>query len=223
MTGLTAMMVIVGLVLIVDSFFVTEKMTPDEVNKIAKMNMEDIKVAVEKEMKAAVEKGKENFSEEIEDMVLENERNMEKQSIEKINSINDFSDNVLESMNKTHNENMFLYSMLNDKHKELTDFAGELKELQSKLLRTRDSIERETEEAEMNSIMENAPEMINVTEVIKESVNNGDSGADESQNHNEEILSLYNLEKDEMEIAKELGLGIGEVKLVLDLFREREE
>ena len=38
-------------------------------------------------------------------------------------------------------------------------------------------------------------------------------------NNNEKILELNSIGKSNVEIAKELGLGIGEVKLVIDLFR----
>ena len=38
-------------------------------------------------------------------------------------------------------------------------------------------------------------------------------------NNNEKILELNAKGKSNVEIAKELGLGIGEVKLVIDLFR----
>lgn len=39
-----------------------------------------------------------------------------------------------------------------------------------------------------------------------------------SRNNNERILELHRAGKSNMAIAKELGLGIGEVKLVIDLF-----
>ena len=39
-------------------------------------------------------------------------------------------------------------------------------------------------------------------------------------NHNPQILRLYKSGKDIVEIAKELGLGKGEVKLVIDLYNE---
>lgn len=41
------------------------------------------------------------------------------------------------------------------------------------------------------------------------------------QNKNKEILDLYNQGKTNIEIAKQLGLGMGEVKLVIDLFKTR--
>ena len=55
-------------------------------------------------------------------------------------------------------------------------------------------------------------------EVIEESV---EKEAEKSANNNKEILELYNQGKTNMEIAKQLGLGIGEVKLVIDLFKTR--
>lgn len=42
--------------------------------------------------------------------------------------------------------------------------------------------------------------------------------ADAKRNSNERILELHKIGKSNMAIAKELGLGIGEVKLVIDLF-----
>lgn len=44
-------------------------------------------------------------------------------------------------------------------------------------------------------------------------------GSDGSRNSNERILELHKAGKSNMAIAKELGLGIGEVKLVIDLFK----
>lgn len=41
----------------------------------------------------------------------------------------------------------------------------------------------------------------------------------EKNNHNKKILTLHNKGKTNVFIAKELGLGVGEVKLVIDLFK----
>ena len=38
------------------------------------------------------------------------------------------------------------------------------------------------------------------------------------ENNNDEILRLHREGKSKVAIAKELGLGVGEVKLVIDLF-----
>ena len=41
-----------------------------------------------------------------------------------------------------------------------------------------------------------------------------------NNNNNEKILRLHKLGKSETAIAKDLGLGVGEVKLVIDLFKQ---
>ncbi len=43
---------------------------------------------------------------------------------------------------------------------------------------------------------------------------------EQSYNNNEKILRLHKLGKSETAIAKDLGLGVGEVKLVIDLFKQ---
>lgn len=45
--------------------------------------------------------------------------------------------------------------------------------------------------------------------------------AADGQNNNMKILELYRQGKSKVAIAKELGLGVGEVKLVIDLFRNQ--
>ena len=61
------------------------------------------------------------------------------------------------------------------------------------------------------------------TKQIKETESNNvdiqfETGTQGSKNNNDKILKLHNTGKSNMIIAKELGLGIGEVKLVIDLF-----
>ena len=43
--------------------------------------------------------------------------------------------------------------------------------------------------------------------------------AEEGQNNNEKILEMHRQGKSTVAIAKELGLGVGEVKLVIDLYK----
>ena len=48
-----------------------------------------------------------------------------------------------------------------------------------------------------------------------DSLNDGNT----DRNSNEAILKLHKEGKSNMAIARELGLGVGEVKLVIDLFK----
>ena len=44
---------------------------------------------------------------------------------------------------------------------------------------------------------------------------------DQGRNNNERILELFQQGRSTVAIARELGLGVGEVKLVIDLFRNQ--
>ena len=46
-----------------------------------------------------------------------------------------------------------------------------------------------------------------------------DTSADGNGNNNERILAMHRLGRSNMAIARELGLGVGEVKLVIDLYQ----
>ena len=57
--------------------------------------------------------------------------------------------------------------------------------------------------------------------VLKETLRDTRKAAnvEEGGNNNERILALSSQGMSQVEIAKELGIGLGEVKLVIDLFR----
>ena len=46
-----------------------------------------------------------------------------------------------------------------------------------------------------------------------------DESCDKNENKNDKILSLYETGMSNKDIAKTLGLGVGEVKLVVDLYK----
>ncbi len=54
------------------------------------------------------------------------ERAMERLSNEKISAIGEYSDTVMNDIHKNHDEVMFMYDMLNDKHKNLTSVVSEV-------------------------------------------------------------------------------------------------
>lgn len=68
---------------------------------------------------------------------------------------------------------------------------------------------------------QNTKEKETVTVVESDVTLQFEPGEENSLNSNERILELHNMGKSNMAIAKELGLGIGEVKLVIDLFESK--
>ena len=160
------------------------------------------------------------------------ERALDKETNEKMRAITEYSDTVLESIHKTHNEVMFLYSMLNDKHSELTKYAGNLaqlaihlEELQENIQKTVDQSDNILDKVQESSEPAKAPKPAlpaSEPELDPNPVEAPKEPEDEQMNHNQRILNMYRDGKTAVDIAKELGLGVGEVKLVIGLFREEE-
>ncbi len=206
MTGIEITLIIVGAIFMIGSFMVTEKLSAKELNKIAELSQDEIKRILDKELQKAASRIDEQIDIAIDDSIDKVERALDKETNEKIMAISEYSDTVVENINKTHNEVMFLYSMLNDKHGELTELVSEASKLAISE-KTKVKVEPQLVEQSMEQIEEPA-----ATIAVEE------SEADHT-NHNETILDLYHQGNSYIEIARALGLGLGEVKLVIDLFK----
>lgn len=219
MTAVEISLIIIGLIFIVVSFFLQEKLSQKDIDQITSLSDRELHIIVEKQLKNADSKVEDAVDEKLEEIMAASERVMERTSNEKIMAISEYSDTVLESMNKTHNEIMFLYSMLNDKHKELTDLAGELSSLPNTLKSVTPELQKRYEETVsfVESQVEKA-EPMQKEELLEAAVTMTDS----ERNHNDDILFLHSAGKSDVDIAKELGLGLGEVKLVIGLFKEED-
>ena len=219
MTAVEISLIIIGLIFIVVSFFLQEKLSKKDIDQITSLSDRELHIIVEKQLKNADSKVEDAVDEKLEEIMAASERVMERTSNEKIMAISEYSDTVLESMNKTHNEIMFLYSMLNDKHKELTDLAGELSSLPDTLKSVTPELQKRYEETVsfVESQVEKA-EPMQKEELLEAAVTMTDS----ERNHNDDILFLHSAGKSDVDIAKELGLGLGEVKLVIGLFKEED-
>lgn len=243
----------------------------------------------EEEMKEIFEKEVAEAKSQIQDIVDETitysmektERSMERLTNEKIMAVNEYSDTVLEQINKNHKEAVFLYDMLNDKHQNLKETVSEATKTVTEVKQTvkeaeaiperipvqeypdAEDIVRATIEvmAEKEEITEdNETAFVPMTQLVseekpvrkrtrkakviesvtaEEAQDKPDAEAVKTEkkkkaekvdistiaapgrggrNSNERILELHKAGKSNMAIAKELGLGIGEVKLVIDLF-----
>lgn len=319
MTTLEITLILVGIVFLIGSFMVKDKLSKNDLDKIADMSAEELKVITEKEIKNAESAIDGMLDEHIASKTDETKRDLEKETNSKIMAINEYSDTVLDSINKSHNEIMFLYSMLNDKHEELTRLSGNIEKITAQAKKTFESVEASKINNLSNKTVLNAKPVVNaapvsnrqaVTEsrgivssdivtgtkntasvktqnvsaqnmmsqhaavqnimsqntVVRntavpntvvpnmaaqnavaqnvavsnmtaqnmtasntamQSRNLSDTDVQSGRvydiseiNHNPQILRLYKSGKNIVEIAKELGLGKGEVKLVIDLYNE---
>lgn len=219
MTIVEITLIIIGIIFLIGSFMVKDKLSAKDINYISQLSEKELGIIVSNQLKKAENQIVTTVNETIDETSEITKRALEKETNEKIMAISQYSDTVLESMNKSHNEIMFLYSMLNDKHKDLTDLAVQLQEFSSNMKKTENEILGKLAEAasEIENNVENSIE-INESEVLKASVS-ANIMQDENQNHNMQILSLHAQGASDVEIAKQLGLGLGEVKLVLGLYK----
>lgn len=243
MTWLYVVMVIIGLGCFTAGFFVPEFGNVYDRKKEEKK----IREMFEKNSEEAKKKFESDTEDICNDSLDKTQRNLEKITNEKIMAVNEYADTVLADINKNHDEAVFLYSMLNDKHEELTGLQSSLdnsaKELRDTIDATdlaRDSYNRELTMIQ-NERMENikasvakeveeevSPESVSdATEEVSEKkesnrINNivmPTASPDSKDNHNDEIIAMCKAGKSAVAIAKELGLGVGEVKLVIDLYK----
>lgn len=235
MTTIEIILLIIGVVMMVASFFVTEKLSNQDLDKIAELSTEEMQRILERSLTDAQIKV-DNMVDQVIDHSIEKsmevvERALDKETNEKMRAITEYSDTVLESIHKTHNEVMFLYSMLNDKHSELTKYAGNLAQLAIHLEELQENIQKTLEQSD--DIIENAAQTSVKPVKMPEPVSPGPEPKeeapvipqkveDETISHNQMILNMYRKGKNAVDIAKELGLGVGEVKLVIGLFREED-
>lgn len=217
MTALEVTLIVIGLIFLVGSFFIKDKLSQKDIDRMAKLSETELKILVDKNLKNAGSQIEDSIEESLADATEGVKRQMEKETNEKIMAISEYSDTVLESINKSHNEIMFLYSMLNDKHKDLTELASQLQEFSDNMKDTENELLGRLSAAagEMETRVEETNTGISQDEIIEAA-----AGLKEDEtNHNDQILILHRQGKTDIEIAKELGIGLGEIKLVIGLFK----
>lgn len=234
MTGVAWILLLIGVVFMIGSFFVTEKLSPSELNQIAELSEEELKRIIDRGLKNAETRIEDAIDEQVAQSSEKVDRSLEKVTNDKIMAISEYSDTVIESMNKTHNEIMFLYSMLNDKHTELTGMAADLQRLAADVR----SLEEKAPLTAPQAASERAAAVSAASAVTPVSVETADTTERETaaapaeqkeempeteetkqEGLHAEILKLKKLGMTEVQIAKKLGIGIGEVRLVNGLYR----
>lgn len=269
MTGMEIFLIIVGVVSIVVSFAFANVL---DKNDDAKVNNSGVTEAMLEEQ---VSKAVDHI---LDDRIEQTEAKMDKLSNEKIMAVGDYSENVLKEIDKNHDEVMFLYSMLNEKEKEVKNTVKDVENIKRSINVLSDV--RNKEDIQINENIKDSDSKMYVDEIkvetdlknknlsdkintdtyknnykkstkknIKKSNDNLQKNINVSsdneisktdtlsttkknkgvalahdevkKNNNNRILELYSQGKTNMEIAKELKLGMGEVRLVIDLYKNK--
>lgn len=274
MTGLEIALLTIGLIVIVASFVFSSKSDGDTMHSVKDVTFTD------KQKEDIKKQIMDILDEQIENVKEQTEISLDKLSNQKMLEMNEYSDTILQEINRNHNEVMFLYDMLNEKKKEINNTIRDMNVTKKEIEKSKtvpkkqtiiDSIKDMSEDTggfmaseellreEQKDVYTRKKDILNQLDAVVEAVSddvsadleavekkpkkrtstgrtaakrmketvkketlredNRDPKAFETGNNNEKILQLSKEGKSNVEIAKELGLGIGEVKLVIDLFK----
>ena len=274
MTGLEIALLTIGLIVIVASFVFSSKSDGDTIHNVKDVTFTD------KQKEDIKKQITDILDEQIENVKEQTEISLDKLSNQKMLEMNEYSDTILQEINRNHNEVMFLYDMLNEKKKEINNTVRDMNVTKKEIEKSKtvpkkqtviDSIKDMSEDTggfmaseellreEQKDVDTRKKDILNQLDAVAEAVSddvsadleavekkpkkrtstgrtaakrmketvkketlredNRDPKAFETGNNNEKILQLSKEGKSNVEIAKELGLGIGEVKLVIDLFK----
>jgi len=247
---LQVVVLFVGAILFTVSFFIPDKQVSNK--EIREKEEKIIKDIIDKELADVRRRVDEIADESIERAKDTTERQMDRITNEKMMAINEYSDTVMTEIHKNHEEAVFLYDMLNNKHAQVKTTAAELNqtiklskqtqsEARGKTAEKKKEVEKQTstavkEDSFVTEVFPAAMETAEASDAVltreipvkqeESSISVPDTSGIEMMfasdsneaNSNEQILMLHKAGKSNMAIARELGLGIGEVKLVIDLF-----
>ena len=183
MTALEVCLVLIGITAIVVSYFISEKVSYEKLEEAAR-NLVLSEESKEKLINQTKETVKNILEDMTEDIAGKAERELEKLSNEKIMSVHDYSNTILEEINKNHNEVMFLYSMLDDKDKEIKNTVHKVQDTIKSIRRMEEELEEQETVAEPEGIVpEIQPEEISMLLDTEEK--------DDLKNNNDIILQLH--------------------------------
>lgn len=134
MSVLEIVLVLIGIVIFIGSFLIpVRKETQKTAETVDEKLIHDM---VEKEVQEAQTKINDIVDETITYAMEKTERSMDRLTNEKMMAVNEYSDTVLGEINKNHQEVVFLYDMLNNKHENLKTTAAEAEKTAKKVRET---------------------------------------------------------------------------------------
>lgn len=134
MSVLEITLILMGIIIFIGSFLIPVR---KETQKTAEtVDEQMIRDMVEKEVQEAQTKISDIVDETVTYAMEKTERSMDRLTNEKMLAVNEYSDTVLGEINKNHQEVVFLYDMLNDKHENLKTTAAEAEKAAQKVRET---------------------------------------------------------------------------------------
>ncbi len=208
MTATMIILIIIGLAFIFISYILSEKLTKNS------KDTDVIRIPSEltDEQKEKIKKLIDDYMDENVDSKLSDiEARLSEIVNNKTLALGDYAVTVNEEIERNHNEVMFLYSMLSDKQKEIMNTAVVVDEY-------RKDVEAFVQKNNLDSVSVAHEEEI-AEEIQPEEDMQKEQEETAGDSNRDIILEMHKSGLSILEIAKHLGLGVGEVKLVVDLYQ----
>ena len=208
MSPVVITLIIIGLALIIVSYVFAAKLEGKKEDETIIRIPEELS----EEQKNRIQKMIDDYmNEKIDARLADIESDFSKIVNEKTLALGDYAVTVNEEIDKNHKEVMFLYNMLADKQKEIMTTATMVDDYRKDIEKFVEAnhlvVKRNDEDEELEEVIR---EIEDDTEAEQSTV---------SDCNNDIILELHKQGLSILEIAKQLGLGVGEVKLVVDLYQ----
>ncbi len=210
MSGAVILLIILGLIFIFGSFLLSERSKEEEDESVIK-----IPEKLSDEQKEKIKKLIDSYMDEhIDNKLGDIEAKFSEIVNQKTLALGDYAVSVNEEIERNHSEALFLYSMLSDKQKEIMTTASMVDEYKKEVneIINNNTINKKNEREEKLAIELEAMEEDVLAEDDEEDIKSVDANKDI-------ILEMHKSGLSILEIAKNLGLGVGEVKLIVDLYQ----
>lgn len=211
MTATVIVLMILGMAFIFVSYAFSEKLSKNDESE----NIIKIPTELTEEQKLKIKKLIDDYMDEnVDGKMSDIEAKLSEIVNNKTLALGDYAVTVNEEIERNHNEVMFLYSMLSDKQKEIMNTAVVVDEY-------RKDVEAFIEKNNLTNVqIEHREEQEFEEEIENMEQETIEAGEEVPVDGNKDIiLEMHKSGLSILEIAKHLGLGVGEVKLVVDLYQ----
>lgn len=202
MTAIEVLLIILGFVFVGLSYLISEKSKGEEVLTDSETKKSGQELWSEKDEEMVRKQIDAVVSEKVDSVIEHTTDRLNHISNEKIMAVDEFSNQVLEKIEQNHKEVIFMYNMLEEKDKKLKE-EQEKKPQVPKKAPAGTAKEKKTAKKKTDAVAEKLPSS-NVMVETSET--------------NQRIRELYQSGKSILDISKELDMGQGEVKLIIDLY-----
>lgn len=210
MTATVIILIIIGLVFIFISYIFSEKLSENS----QEGDVIRIPSELTDEQKEKIKGLIDNYMDENVDGKLSDiEAKLSEIVNNKTLALGDYAVTVNEEIERNHNEVMFLYSMLSDKQKEIMNTAVVVDEY-------RKDVEAFVQKNNLENVsVAHEEDIENVELPEEENIPSEEPEMSSGDSNRDIILEMHKSGLSILEIAKHLGLGVGEVKLIVDLYQ----